>query len=113
MVAPLIGAAARMAAKKFAKKEGKKETEKPLPNSSAERKEREKDLKTLLGATASVLPVGYGVKALRDSQEEAKKREDEDEIKRETRGYKSGGSVSASKRADGCAVKGKTKGKMV
>jgi hypothetical protein len=27
--------------------------------------------------------------------------------------YKSGGSVSASKRADGCAVKGKTKGKMV
>jgi hypothetical protein len=27
--------------------------------------------------------------------------------------FKSGGSVSASKRADGCAVKGKTKGKMV
>ena len=28
--------------------------------------------------------------------------------------YKSGGSVSsASKRADGCAVKGKTRGKMV
>jgi hypothetical protein len=27
--------------------------------------------------------------------------------------YKSGGSVSASKRADGCATKGKTKGKMV
>ena len=28
-------------------------------------------------------------------------------------GFKSGGSVSASKRADGCAVRGKTKGKMV
>ena len=27
--------------------------------------------------------------------------------------FKSGGSVSASKRADGCAVRGKTKGKMV
>ena len=27
--------------------------------------------------------------------------------------YKSGGSVSASRRADGCATKGKTKGKMV
>lgn len=30
------------------------------------------------------------------------------------KGYKSGGSVSsASKRADGCCVKGKTRGKMV
>lgn len=27
--------------------------------------------------------------------------------------YKSGGTVSASKRADGCAVRGKTKGRMV
>ena len=27
--------------------------------------------------------------------------------------FKSGGSVSASKRADGCVIKGKTKGKMV
>ncbi len=35
------------------------------------------------------------------------------EERRETRGYKSGGSVSASKRADGCVIKGKTKGKMV
>ena len=33
---------------------------------------------------------------------------------RKTMGFKSGGSVSsASKRADGCAVKGKTRGKMV
>jgi hypothetical protein len=37
------------------------------------------------------------------------------EERRETRGLKKGGMVksSASKRADGCAVKGKTKGKMV
>jgi hypothetical protein len=32
---------------------------------------------------------------------------------RQALGFKSGGSVSASKRADGCAVRGKTKGKMV
>jgi phage tail tube protein FII len=30
-----------------------------------------------------------------------------------TQGMKKGGSVSASKRADGCATKGKTKGRMV
>lgn len=45
-------------------------------------------------------------------------REAEDEVKRERRGVikkAKGGSVksSASKRADGCAVRGKTRGKMV
>lgn len=45
-------------------------------------------------------------------------RESDAEFIRETRGkgkkkMAKGGSVSASKRADGCAVKGKTKGKMV
>ena len=43
-------------------------------------------------------------------------REAEDEVKREMRGVKmaKGGKVgSASKRADGCAIKGKTRGKMV
>ena len=36
------------------------------------------------------------------------------EVKRETRGMKKGGMVgSASKRADGCAQRGKTKGRMV
>jgi hypothetical protein len=43
-------------------------------------------------------------------------REAEAEVKREMRGVKmaKGGSVgSASKRADGCAVRGKTKGRMV
>jgi len=36
------------------------------------------------------------------------------EVKRETRGMKKGGMISsASKRADGCVTKGKTKGKML
>lgn len=42
------------------------------------------------------------------------KREAEAEKKRESRGMKKGGSVSsASKRADGIATKGKTKGRMI
>jgi hypothetical protein len=41
-------------------------------------------------------------------------REARDEMQRETRGMKSGGKVkSASSRADGCAIRGKTKGKFV
>ena len=43
-------------------------------------------------------------------------REAEDEVKREMRGVKmaKGGKVgSASKRADGCAIKGKTRGRMI
>ena len=35
------------------------------------------------------------------------------ELQRETKGKKAGGKVSASSRADGCCVKGKTRGKMV
>jgi hypothetical protein len=42
------------------------------------------------------------------------KYKDYTEVQNEARGMKTGGMVSsASKRADGCAVKGKTKGKMV
>jgi hypothetical protein len=41
-------------------------------------------------------------------------REARDEMQRETRGMKKGGVVrTASQRADGCAVRGKTKGKIV
>jgi hypothetical protein len=40
-------------------------------------------------------------------------READAEVKRETRGMKNGGIVSASKRADGIAQRGKTRGKMV
>jgi hypothetical protein len=43
-----------------------------------------------------------------------KLREARDEMQRETRGMKKGGKVkSASARADGCAIRGKTKGKFV
>ena len=43
-------------------------------------------------------------------------REAEDEVKREMRGVtmaKGGKVSSASKRADGCAIKGKTRGRMI
>lgn len=43
-----------------------------------------------------------------------KLREARDEMQRETRGMKAGGKVSsASSRADGCAMRGKTRGKIV
>ena len=46
------------------------------------------------------------------SQDEQDKRKKEEEMK--AQGMKKGGKVSsASKRADGCAVRGKTKGRMV
>ena len=50
-----------------------------------------------------------------DDKEARKKAEDyASEMQRETRGKKKGGTVkSASKRADGCAQRGKTRGKMV
>jgi hypothetical protein len=45
---------------------------------------------------------------------EQAKNEADDEVKRETRGKKAGGSIrSASTRADGIAQRGKTKGRMV
>ena len=55
------------------------------------------------------------IKKMVEEDKEKNKRETEAEKKRETRGMKKGGSVksSASKRADGIAVKGKTRGKMV
>jgi len=47
-------------------------------------------------------------------QYEKDKREAAAELKRESRGMKSGGKVnSASKRADGIAARGKTRGKMI
>jgi hypothetical protein len=39
--------------------------------------------------------------------------EDKEKKKKAASGMKKGGSVSASKRADGCARKGKTRGRMV
>lgn len=54
-----------------------------------------------------------GRKKIVDTAKQAA-REAKAEVKRETRGMKSGGKVkSASARADGCAVKGKTRGKIM
>jgi hypothetical protein len=43
----------------------------------------------------------------------ANKMEDREEKKKAAQGMKKGGLVSASKRADGIAIKGKTKGRIV
>lgn len=54
------------------------------------------------------------IKKMAQEDKEKAEREGEAEKKRETRGMKKGGSVgSASKRADGCASRGKTRGRMV
>jgi hypothetical protein len=100
MVAPLIGAAARMVAKKIA----------------------ENPQKSLLGATGASLGTGtYLADATADKsykeEEEKKKKDKESEKKKDSENVEKkakGGSVSsASKRADGIATKGKTRGRMV
>ncbi len=81
-----------------------------------------KGLALALGPVGAVGPLSLGAGALRERMAENRKqeqsaREAEAEIKRESRGtaegMKKGGKVSASSRADGCCVKGKTKGRMV
>lgn len=72
-------------------------------------------------ATIGTAGVGLGAASAMDSpnrraaaeRKEKAEREAEAELKRESRGMKKGGVVSASKRADGCAQRGKTRGKMV
>ena len=112
MVAPLVGIAARMAAKKAAEKGGKKAAKKGMSAEDA----RLVGVSGLsaLGSTNLLLGQDDYIKE-RDERKAAKEREAKDEIKRETRGMKKGGIVksSASKRADGVAVKGKTRGRMV
>ena len=95
-------------------------------------KDTAKDVATFVGPGAAVLGAGYAdlqhTKSVSKKEREAKEETDKaEELKRkkETSGgdsetkatpktYKSGGKVSsASKRADGIAVKGKTKGRMV
>jgi hypothetical protein len=125
MVMPLVGAAARMAAKKLAEKGGKK-----MSKAQAEKLEFE-EAKDTLGKTAAGAALGSAGAVAYDTYEnptksglgmrpevaerKQKEREAKDEKKRETRGMKKGGMVksSASKRADGCAQRGKTKGRMV
>jgi hypothetical protein len=83
---------------------GKEASKKALEESSPLVFEPKMRLKTR-GETSQEM-----LKAQRQAEREAAAEE-----RRETRGLKKGGMVksSASKRADGCAVKGKTKGKMV
>ena len=52
------------------------------------------------------------IKKMAQEDKEKAERENEAEKKRESRGMKKGGIVksSASKRADGCAIRGKTRG---
>ena len=112
MVAPLVGIAARMAAKKAAEKGGKKAAKKGMSAEDA----RLVGVSGLsaLGSTNLLLGQDDYIKE-RDERKAAKEREAKDEIKRETRGMKKGGMVksSASKRGDGIAMKGKTRGRMV
>jgi len=124
MVMPLIGAVARMGAKKLAEKGGKK-----MSKAQAEKLKFE-EAKDTLGKTAAGAALGSAGALAYDTYEDPtksfsgmrsevaerkqKEREAKDEMKRETRGMKNGGKVSsASKRADGCAIKGKTRGRMV
>ena len=68
--------------------------------------------KARLQDAASVVSTafGFGSKPVKPSDHEEKV----ERLKKEAKGMKRGGTVSsASKRADGCAIKGKTKGRMV
>ena len=109
-----------------------------LPSQDAlesNKKRQDKELKSAVKDYMRGLTPGGAAGVAMDKIKEAKNRKDQykaeksriDSIKKITeeyeglpkmqRGmneeYKSGGSVSASKRADGCATKGKTRGKMV
>jgi hypothetical protein len=58
------------------------------------------------------IPKPVNFDAIEESKQDAKDAADRKKIS--DMGYKKGGSVgSASKRADGCCIKGKTRGKMV
>ena len=129
----LAKVAAKMAAKKFGKDTAKKADDIQAPNFYEMRKAKEaekaKDLlkeRVAIGAgTVMAAPIAAkmgslygeqlnerGARIKEDAEKSQKQYEEQD--KQEGRGMKKGGKVSsASKRADGCAVKGKTRGKMV
>jgi hypothetical protein len=68
-----------------------------------------------LAAAGIMAATGKADREMTKAGDEARakeRREAKDEVKRETRGMAKGG-MTASKRADGCAVKGKTKGRIV
>jgi hypothetical protein len=120
--------AAKMAAKKFGKEAVKKSDDIPVPNfyelRKAKEAEKAKDLlkeRVAIGAaTVGAIPVAAKMGSLYGEQLNEKtarmKEESEKPPKEESeeKSYKRGGKISsASKRADGCAIKGKTRGKMV
>jgi hypothetical protein len=127
MVAPLIGSAARMVGKKLAKKIAENPQKSLLGGTGA-------TLGTgtyLLDATADKSYEGPTVRdQIKDfvkdkpgKDKESEKKKDSENVEKKAKGnsggadsdgMKKGGSVSsASKRADGCAMRGKTKGRMV
>lgn len=67
----------------------------------------------LMGKLAASGAVGLGPQAIAKHAQKSKKEEEEE--RKKASGMKSGGAVksSASKRADGCAIRGKTRGKIV
>jgi len=123
--------AAKMAAKKMGKQAAKEADDVPAPNFYEMRKAKEaekaKDLlkeRAVIGAgTVAAMPIAaelgsrYGQQAedLRELGREKRASEKlqkqyEEQDKQESRGMKKGGKVSsASKRADGCAIRGKTR----
>jgi hypothetical protein len=129
MVAPLLGMAARLVAKKGAKKSSEslaKEGSYRAAREAAEAEAKKDDLykKAAIGvgtsgAIGALLANGQDMAAARsrdiDEYKQKKLQEQyEEQDKQEGRGMKSGGKVSsASKRADGCAQRGKTKGRMI
>jgi len=130
MPAPLIGAAARMVGKKLAKKQLDEVPDYFAKAKAAEKTAKAQDIAKKVGigaGTVALAPVAaklgdrYGDEAqdIRDRGIERREKEKlqkqyEDQDKQEGRGMKKGGKVSsASKRADGCAQRGKTRGKMV
>ena len=82
---------------------------------------KRKMIKAVTQSEFSDMPGGFGL-PMKEAKEKVKKlesqqeaREAKDQVKRETRGMKHGGMVksSASKRADGIAMRGKTRGKIM
>jgi hypothetical protein len=83
---------------------------------------KRKMIKAVTQSEFSDMPGGFGLPGMKEAKEKVKKLELQQEARKARRneagepvGMKKGGSVksSASKRADGIAIRGKTKGRMV
>ena len=115
----------RLAAKKEIEQMQKDKVANRVYNEKAKKYQKELDLDP-----PDTNPFGYGVRKFEDKvgdkvrsvgkffgSNRMTSQDDEAQMKarKDIKGYKSGGSIksSASKRADGCAQRGKTRGKMV